>query len=239
MKKIIFFIIVLLIPAILVVVYVTDSSHKVYKDAELLFNQGKVREAHDKVIEALEINGLNRKALALKAKAFVIVKSQDDYKRAEDLYKESVSLALNGKAEEASLKLIQAVEILDDIPLSVPIKPQAEQLIAKIFRDSESLLRRTPEILLRRAKSLYNQGDYMRAFENVNRINIDTQEVRVLKSSAAYKAGMDVYSKLKNLRDVSNAELYDAIYWFEQVENGSIDYNDAQKKLSELREMVN
>jgi tetratricopeptide (TPR) repeat protein len=239
MKKIIFFIIVLLIPAILVVVYVTDSSHKVYKDAESLFNQGKVREAHDKVIEALEINGLNRKALALKAKAFVIVKSQDDYKRAEDLYKESVSLALNGKAEEASLKLIQAVEILDDIPLSVPIKPQAEQLIAKIFRDSESLLRRTPEILLRRAKSLYNQGDYMRAFENVNRINIDTQEVRVLKSSAAYKAGMDVYSKLKNLRDVSNAELYDAIYWFEQVENGSIDYNDAQKKLSELREMVN
>lgn len=239
MKKYLFFLFVLLIPVVLVIVYVTDASHDIYKEAQALFDQGKVREAHDKVQEALKVNGLNRKALSLKAQAYAIVKAEDDYNKAEELYNESIPLALEGKAEEARIKLINAVEILDAIPLSAPNKEQADQLIAKIFRDSEALLRRTPEILLRRAKSLYNQGQYMRAYENLNRITIDTQEVRTLKSAAAYKAGMDVYSRLQNLRDVSNAELYDAIYWFEQVEEGQADYEDALKKLAELRGLVN
>ena len=231
MKKVLIFLFALLIPVGLVAVYITD--------AQELFEQGKVREAHDRAQDALEINGLNRKALALKAQAFFIIKAEDDYKKADELYNESVSLALGGKAEEARIKLIQAVEILDAIPLSAAVKPNADLLIAKIFRDSESLLRRTPEILLRRAKSHYNQGQYARAYENLRRITIDTQEIRNLKSAAAYKAGMDVYSGLQNLRDVSNAELFDAIYWFEQVERGQMDYDDSQKKLAELKGLVN
>ncbi|QAR33528.1 hypothetical protein EP073_08975 [Geovibrio thiophilus] len=219
--------------------YLSDESHALYNEAVKLYEQKKYFEAHEKVKEAMDKNILNRKAIALKAKLYDIVTGEENYNDASRLYEEAVNLAMQGNAEQARVNIIRALELLDRVPSTAPAKEKADKLIERISRDAEPLLNKAPDVAYRRAKSFYEQGSYRRAFENLNRLPALSPEGKAMKSSAAYRAGMDVYSSLQTLPDVSNAELYDAIYWFEQVEAGQPDYADASEKLNELRTRLN
>ncbi|MGE4498592.1 MAG: tetratricopeptide repeat protein [Deferribacterales bacterium] len=219
--------------------YMSDESHALYDEAVKLYEQQKYFEAHEKVKEAMDKNILNRKAILLKAKLYEIVAGEENYNEASRLYEEAVNLAMQGNSEQARVNILRALELLDQVSSAVPAKEKTDRLIERISRDAEPLLNKAPDIAYRRAKSLYEQGNYRRAFENLVRLPALSPEGKAMKSSAAYKAGMDVYASLKDLPDVSNAELYDAIYWFEQVESGQPDYSDAAEKLTELRARLN
>jgi tetratricopeptide (TPR) repeat protein len=219
--------------------YLSDESHALYNEAVKLYEQKKYFEAHEKVKEAMDKNILNRKAILLKAKLYDIVTGEENYREASRLYEEAVNLAMQGNSDQARVNIVRALELLDRVPSTAPSKENADRLIERISRDAEPLLNKAPDVAYRRAKSFYEQGNYRRAFESFNRLSALSPEGKVMRSSAAYKAGMDVYISLRDLPDVSNAELYDAIYWFEQVESGQPEYTDAAEKLGELRARLN
>lgn len=219
--------------------YMSDESHKLYDEAVKLYDEQKYFEAHEKVKEAMDKNMLNRKAILLKSKLYEIVTGEENYQEASRLYEEAVNLAMKGNGEQARVNIVRALELLDKVPSTAPSKEKADKLIERIARDAEPLLSKAPDVAYRRAKSFYEQGNYRRAYENLVRLPALSPEGRAMKSSAAYKAGLDVYTSIKDLPDISNAEIYDAIYWFEQVESGQPDYMDATEKINELRARLN
>lgn len=218
--------------------YLADESHKLYREALVLYENKEYFAAHEKVKDAMSKNILNRKAITLKAKLYEIVKGEENYSEAVKLYEEGVDLALKGQTDQARDNFIKAIVLADDVPTPAPRKKDAEELIKKINRDAEPLLSKAPAIALRRAKAFYNQGQYRRAFENLNNQAFLSSEGRALKSVSAYRVGMETYYRISGSGNVANTEINDAIYWLKQVEEGTPEYSDAIEKQRELKELL-
>jgi tetratricopeptide (TPR) repeat protein len=238
MKKILAVLIIVGFFGALLYSYLSDESVTYYKKAEQLYEEGKYFEAHETVKQALDKNTFNRKALILKAKLYDIVLGEESYSEAKKLYEESINYAMQGDYERASYALKRSVELADKVPSTAPAKEKADELLKKIDRDADFVLSKAPEILFKKAKNFYEQGNYRRAFEDLNRLPSLSPEGSSLKSSAAYNIGLEGYSEITRNPDVPKEVIYDAIYWFEQVESGHQNYSDAAEKLTALREML-
>ncbi|WP_303852354.1 hypothetical protein [Seleniivibrio woodruffii] len=214
----------------------TSKSYELSREAEQLYNEGRYQEAYDLVVAAMNLNRLNRQAIALRPKLRRIVEGEDMLEKAKTLYEEGVNLGLEGKTDDAKLKMSQAYKIATDIPGLSPSKPEAKELIKKINRDTELILERAPEVQYREAMKYVGSGDIARAYEALGNIDPQTEKVQRKRSELAYQLGMQRYeSALNGAGGKGFAE--DGIYWFSAVQKFDGNYADAQHKIAELKKL--
>ncbi|MGE4268367.1 MAG: hypothetical protein AB7F25_13120 [Deferribacterales bacterium] len=214
----------------------TSKSYELSREAEKLYNEGKYREAYGLADEALNLNKLNRKAIALRPKLRRIVEGEDMLNEAKTLYEDGVNLGLEGKVDEAKLKLSRAYKIATDIPGLSPSKPEAKELMKKINRDTELIIERGPEVQYREAMKYVGGGDLTRAYEALGNIDPQNEKIQRKRSELAYQIGMQRYeSVISGMGNKGIAQ--DGIYWFSAVQQFDENYADAQYKISELKRL--
>ena len=62
--------------------YFTGEENKLYEQAKQLEAEGKIKEAHEVILKALELNPANRKVLAYKAQLFAVVDGENKLQNA-------------------------------------------------------------------------------------------------------------------------------------------------------------
>ncbi|WP_277657077.1 hypothetical protein [Seleniivibrio woodruffii] len=233
------FLVVVSIFAILAVGFyfsLNTRSYDLSREAQQLYDKGEYREAYTKVDEALNLNRLNRQAIALRPKLMRIVEGEDLLGEAKKLYEDGVSVGLEGNVEDAKIKMKRAYDIANSIPGLSPSKPEAKELIKNINRDTQMIIDRAPEIKYREAMKHVGSGDLVRAYEALGNIDPQTEKIQRKRSEIAYQMGMHRYNAV--LSTGGNKGLVeDGIYWFSAVADFDENYADAQNKISELKKL--
>jgi len=214
----------------------TSKSYELSREAERLYNEGQYREAYNLVVESMNLNRLNRQAIALRPKLRRIVEGEDMLNEAKKLYEDGVNLGLEGRIDDAKLKMSQAYKIATDIPGLSPSKPEAKELIRKINRDTELILERAPEVQYREAMKYVGTGDLTRAYEALGNIDPQTEKVQRKRSELAYQLGMQRYEAVIS-GSGNKGIIEDGVYWFSAVQQFDENYADAQYKISELKKL--
>ncbi|MDY5050096.1 MAG: hypothetical protein SPF17_01615, partial [Candidatus Mucispirillum faecigallinarum] len=62
--------------------YFTGEENKLYEQAKQLEKEGKINEAHETILKALELNPTNRKVIAYKSQLFAVVDGETKLKNA-------------------------------------------------------------------------------------------------------------------------------------------------------------
>lgn len=235
MKKYIFIIIVLLAIGGGFVYTLMDESYDYYEKAKVLYEEGKYKEAHDMLEIGLSKNKLNRKIIALKGKIYPIVQGQEKLEEAKALYEEAINLALEGRVQDAKLKLSRAYDLADDVTTSSLVYDDAQDLIRKIERDATLVLDSAPETQYRNALKLEGEGKLLRAFEALNNIEMKSEKVRRKMSDIAFRLGEIRFRELEGQVSPNEHYVRDAIYWYSQVQPFDDNYMTASQKINELK----
>lgn len=238
MKKLIS---ILLIIAIFGGIYIYikfDKSFKLYNEAKSLYEEGNFYQAYKKAEEAVEANNYNKKALMLKAKLYGIVSSIEKYKKAEELYRESKKAYFQEDYEKAKQLIANAYEQILSIPEDAPNKAERLKLKKLIEEEIENISKALPEKYYEKALFLTSQNDYIAAFELLNKIDSNDPKLLRLKSDIAFKIGTDRYTNILTNKNPSETEILDAIYWLNNVEKNSPNYDIAQKYIKVLRNYI-
>jgi len=215
----------------------TDESYDYYNRAKVLYEEEKYIEAHSLLEEALKINTLNRKVISLKGKLYPIVQGQQNLKDAEAAYEDAINLALKGEVVEARLKMSQAYDYASKITVSSLVKDEADELLAKIARDSTLVIDKAPDTLYKNAMKFVRKGNLTRAYEALNNIEVANEKIKRKKSELAFKLGERRFNDIKNKSKVYSSEVYDAIYWFSKVQPFDDRYSASRDRLEELKLM--
>lgn len=235
MKKYLFIIIVLLAIGGGFVYTLMDESYDYYEKAKVLYEEGKYKEAHDMLEIGLSKNKLNRKIIALKGKIYPIVQGQEKLEEAKALYEEAINLALEGRVQDAKLKLSRAYDLADDVTTSSLVYDDAQDLIRKIERDATLVLDSAPETQYRNALKLEGEGKLLRAFEALNNIEMKSEKVRRKMSDIAFRLGEIRFRELEGQVSPNEHYVRDAIYWYSQVQPFDDNYMTASQKINELK----
>jgi tetratricopeptide (TPR) repeat protein len=214
----------------------TSKSYELSREAEKLYNEGQYRDAFRLADQALNLNRLNRQAIALRPKLRRIVEGEDMLDKAKSFYEEGVNLGLEGKVNDAKLKMSQAYKIATDIPGLSPSKPEAKELMKKINRDMELIIERAPEVQYREAMKYVGMGDLTRAYEALSNIDPQNEKVQRKMSELAYQLGTQRYETVVS-GGGNKGIVTDGIYWFSAVQQFDENYADAQYKISELKKL--
>jgi tetratricopeptide (TPR) repeat protein len=238
--KVILFLLFLVMLVGGIFVYINlDPSYKVYNEALKLYEEGKTREAYKKVKEAMEINKLNRKAILLQAKLHKIVTSEDNYKKALILYRESLQDYYEKNYKTAIYKISNSYDLLNKIPSDAPIYDKAKLLMKKVERKIDEISKNIPNLFYEKALELSEKGRYVDAFEYLDKLDNKSEKIISLKSSLAYKIGSKRYAAIMSHQDDTTVnEISDAIYWLSNVDKSSPSYSFAQKQKKILEEIL-
>lgn len=238
MKKIIGISLIIALFAGIYIYIKLDKSYELYKEAKELYENGNVYQAYKKAEDAVRINNYNKKALLFKAKLYTIVSSNEKYKAAENLYKESKKALFEEDYERAKLLISNAYEQILSIPENAPIKDEAIKLQKLIEQEIENIKKTAPKKYYDKALSLTAQNDYIAAFELLNKLNSDDPKIIRLKSDIAFKIGTDRYTSILKQNNPSEIEVLDAIYWLNNVDKNSPNYDIAQKYIKVLKNYI-
>jgi len=215
----------------------SDKSYEYYDKAVALYEEGKYREANEMLEIGLRINNLNRKIIALKGKVYPIVQGEQDYKEAKRLYEEAINLALEGKIPGAKLAMSRAYELVGKVTTSSNVYDDAQELLRKITRDSSLVLEGALDVQYKNALKYEGAGNLNRAYEALNSIEVKSEKVRRKMSNIAYRLGEQRYRSVKGKAKPEENYVYDAIYWFSQVQPFDDDYMTASDRIAELKLM--
>ena len=206
--------------------YFTGEENKLYEQAKQLEAEGKIYEAHDTILKALELNPTNRKIIAYKSQLFAQVDSDTKLKNAVS-YRNS-----------AAEKLDKANTLVYEIFPSSPVYEKAEELQAQILKDAERLKRELPERYYNRAKELANNGEYERAYNALLYIKQPSSKIIELMDQLAYQIGNDKMAEIERDSNPTAFLIRDAINWYNQISSDSPNQIDAKIKAASLNKKL-
>lgn len=216
-----------------------SESTILYKQAVKMNEAGDVRGAHDALAKALELNPLNRKVIKLKSELYVYLKAEDDFVKAQKLYEKGTIALESGDADKAQKAFRESYDLLSLLPRKSKEWPDAEILMGKIEKSVDEFSKVIPEKITGLARQFMAQGQYMRAFETLSRGDQKDGSIIRMRSEVAFIIGAQRLAGIKERgTGVHEVEIRDGIYWFEQVDTQSPDYDKAQSGILELQEML-
>lgn len=238
MKKILFFLSIIVLVGSIFVFVELDPSRKIYLEALALHESGKDRVAYQKVQEAMEINKLNRKAILLQAKLHKIVTSEDNYNAAVKAYRESMLDVFNEEYLLAVNKIANSYDLLSKIPTDAPIFPKADKLQENVDRELDRIRKALPDLYFKKAKELADRKQYAPAYEYLLRMDPEDKRVIQFKSQLSYKIGTERYAAIMaRTEKITDHEIADAIYWLSNVDESSSSIVYAKKQIQVLQKL--
>ncbi len=218
--------------------YFTGEENELYEQAKQLEAEGKVKEAHEVILKALELNPTNRKVLAYKSQLFSVVDGDNKLKNAVAFRDDAVRAMDRGDYVDAAEKLDKANTLVGEIFPSSPAYEKAGELQAQIVKDTERLKRELPERYYNRAKELANNGEYERAYNALLYIKQPSAKIIELMDQLAYTIGNDKYEQIQKDNNPTAFLIRDAISWYNQVSSNSPNQVDAKIKISNLNKKL-
>lgn len=218
--------------------YFTGEENKLYEQAKQLEAEGKIYEAHDTIVKALELNPTNRKVIAYKSQLFAIVDSDTKLKNAVSYRNDAVRAMDRGDYVDAAEKLDKANTLVYEIFPSSPVYKKAEELQAQILKDTERLKRELPERYYNRAKELANNGEYERAYNALLYIKQPSSKIIELMDQLAYQIGNDKMAEIERDSNPTAFLIRDAISWYNQISSNSPNKVDAKIKAANLNKKL-
>lgn len=215
--------------------YMHGRDGRLYDEAIALEAEGKYREAHEKIVQALEINPKNKKVLIYKTKLFNIVQNLDFLESAVKNRDEGVRAMNRGDYVTASEKLDEALVKVAQVSPSVLGYDEAMELQAQLLKDTERLLKEAPEKYYMQAVSFAQKGEYERAYTSLEYILKPEPKVINLKNDLAYRIGVEKYNECVSNPYPSSFLLRDAIMWLSRVAPGYKDIQNVKKMISNLQ----
>lgn len=218
--------------------YFTGEENKLYEQAKQLEAEGKIQEAHDVILKALELNPTNRKVIAYKSQLFSVVDGENKLKTAVS-YRDSAVRAMDrGDYVDAAEKLDKANTLVAEIFPSSPAYKKAGELQEQIFKDTERLKRELPERYYNRAKELANNGEYERAYNALLNIKQPDAKIRKLMDQLAYQIGTDKAEQVAKDSKPTAFLIRDAIYWYNLVSESYPNQAEIETKVSNLNKKL-
>lgn len=218
--------------------YFTGEENKLYEQAKQLEAEGKIKEAHEVILKALELNPTNRKVLAYKSQLFSVVDGENKLQNAVSFRDSAVRAMDRGDYVDAAEKLDKANTLLAEIFPSSPAYGKAGELQEQIVKDTERLKRELPERYYNRAKELANNGEYERAYNALLNIKQPDAKIRELMDQLAYQIGNDKSEQVAKDINPTAFLIRDAIYWYNLVSSSSPNQVDAKIKISNLNKKL-
>lgn len=218
--------------------YFTGEENKLYEQAKQLEAAGKIKEAHEVILKALELNPTNRKVLAYKSQLFSVVDGENKLQNAVSFRDSAVRAMDRGDYVDAAEKLDKANTLLAEIFPSSPAYGKAGELQEQIVKDTERLKRELPERYYNRAKELANNGEYERAYNALLNIKQPDAKIRELMDQLAYQIGNDKSEQVAKDSNPTAFLIRDAIYWYNLVSSSSPNQVDAKIKISNLNKKL-
>lgn len=218
--------------------YFTGEENKLYEQAKQLEAEGKIYEAHDTIVKALELNPANRKVIAYKSQLFAFVDSDTKLKKAVSYRNDAVRAMDRGDYVDAAEKLDKANTLVYEIFPSSPVYKKAEELQAQILKDTERLKKELPERYYNRAKELANNGEYERAYNALLYIKQPSNKIIELMDHLAYQIGNDKMAEIERDAYPSTFLIRDAISWYNQISSNSPNKIDAKIKAANLNKKL-
>jgi tetratricopeptide (TPR) repeat protein len=240
MKKLLSAITIIILFLIIVFYIFTNKSYKLTRKAEEYYRENKIEEANKIVNEALALNKLNRKAIMLKSKITKQLEFKDKLEEAEELYNEALKDLENKKLEEARIKLMSSLDLINSSRLNKGLSDKVERLKEDIIDRIHKLTDQLTEKYIEEANERYNAGDLIEAYELLESIEINDPNIELLKNKIAFELGERRYNNILGADfKVTEIEIRDAIYWFSQVNKDSEFYNESRKYIETLRKYLN
>lgn len=218
--------------------YFTGEENKLYEQAKQLEAEGKIKEAHEVILKALELNPANRKVLAYKSQLFAVVDGENKLQNAVSFRDSAVRAMDRGDYVDAAEKLDKANTLLAEIFPSSPAYGKAGELQEQIVKDTERLKRELPERYYNRAKELANNGEYERAYNALLNIKQPDAKIRELMDQLAYQIGNDKSEQVAKDSNPTAFLIRDAIYWYNLISSSSPNQVDAKIKISNLNKKL-
>lgn len=218
--------------------YFTGEENKLYEQAKQLEAEGKIKEAHEVILKALELNPANRKVLAYKSQLFAVVDGENKLQNAVSFRDSAVRAMDRGDYVDAAEKLDKANTLLAEIFPSSPAYGKAGELQEQIVKDIERLKRELPERYYNRAKELANNGEYERAYNALLNIKQPDAKIRELMDQLAYQIGNDKSEQVAKDSNPTAFLIRDAIYWYNLISSSSPNQVDAKIKISNLNKKL-
>lgn len=205
--------------------YMNGRDGRLYNEALVLESEGKYRDAHEKIIKALEINPKNKKILIYKTKLYNIVQNLDFLESAVKNRDDGIRAMNRGDYVTASEKLDEALGNVAQVFPSVLGYDEAMELQKQLLKDTERLLKEAPEKYYMQAVSSAQKGEYERAYTSLEYILKPEPKVINLKNDLAYRIGSEKYNECVSNPYPSSFLLRDALMWLSRVAPG---YKNAQ-----------
>ena len=239
MKKLVVLLILVAVFGSFVYYYLNSTTYKLYREAEKLYEEEKYNEAYQKVLKSLKYYKFNKSSLVLKAKLYKILKANNDYQRALKLYKEAKKAYFIEDYETAKNYIVESYELLINIPTDVPIKNKADELLKEVSDELEKYVKLLPPKYIKKALTLSAKGNFVAAYEYLDKLGIEDEKIKRLKMDFAFEIGNRRYSYvLTHKGSLDRTYINDAIYWLSKIDKTHPKYNIAQKELKVLKELL-
>ncbi|MGA1845859.1 hypothetical protein [Deferribacter abyssi] len=241
MKKVIILITILFMMVVGAIwYYINSATYKLYREAVVLAKEKKYYEAYAKVVKSLTYYKFNKKSLVLKAKLYKIIKAEEDYKKAERLYKEARKAYFVEDYETAKKYIADCFDLLINIPSDVPVKKKADILLEEVKKDIDKFSVVISKAYIDKALTLSAKGDYVAAYEYLERLGFENDRVKRLKMDFAFVIGNKRYTYvLSHKGSADKTYINDAIYWLSKIDKSHPKYEMAQKELKVLKGLLN
>jgi len=239
MKKLFSAIVIVLIFLIIIFFVFTDKSYRLTKRAEEYYRESRLEEAEELLNEALQLDKFNRKAIILKTKINKELELGNNIEEAEGLYKEAVNDLENEKFDEARIKLMRCMDLVKGYSSNDNLADYVEKLKKDIVNKMNELNTKLADIYIKEAKLRYNDGDLIDAYELLESIEFNDNNIEILKSKIAFEIGEKRYYNILGADfKVNELEIRDAIYWFSRVSEASEYYNKSRDYIKRLRKYI-
>lgn len=239
MKKLFSAIVIVLIFLIIIFFVFTDKSYRLTKRAEEYYRENRLEEAEELLNEALQLDKFNRKAIILKTKINKELELRNNIEEAEGLYKEAVNDLENEKFDEARIKLMRCMDLVKGYSSNDNLADYVEKLKKDIVNKMNELNTKLADIYIKEAKLRYNDGDLIDAYELLESIEFNDNNIEILKSKVAFEIGQKRYYNILGADfKVNELEITDAIYWFSRVSEASEYYNKSRDYIKRLRKYI-
>jgi tetratricopeptide (TPR) repeat protein len=240
MKKLFSAIVIVLIFLIIIFFVFTDKSYRLTKRAEEYYRESRLEEAEELLNEALQLDKFNRKAIILKTKINKELELGNNIEEAEGLYKEAVNDLENEKFDEARIKLMRCMDLVKGYSSNDNLTDYVEKLKKDIVNKMNELNTKLADIYIKEAQLRYNDGDLIDAYELLESIEFNDNNIEILKSKIAFEIGEKRYYNILGADfKVNELEIRDAIYWFSRVSEASEYYNKSRDYIKGLRKYIN
>ena len=219
--------------------YFNGEDFKLYDEAVILFEDGNIEEAHDKLIEAYNIRQTNRKVLALKTEVYQILRYRELLIAANKAYEKALSAVDRDDYVSAADYVELALISLDGISERAENYDEAMELQKKVVEVAEEVIEKAPLRYYDKGIIFLKEGEFEKAYYSLTYIGQPSKEVVQLKSDIAYKLGNKQYDKaINNIGDIDLFLVRDAIFWYSKIDESYIDHKDVNVRLDKLKNIL-